>query len=108
MDKMKSQLTTIALVASLFVLGAAGCAGDLPKPERFSILDSHWGESFEMAKRNQILNPEAGKDLDPVTGLDGEAAEANMEKYRDGFGEKPSERVYNLNLGSISGIGQGY
>ncbi|MBE9582560.1 MAG: hypothetical protein IMF18_13225 [Proteobacteria bacterium] len=46
------------------------------------MLDRNWGTSLEATKQSQILNPEAGKNLDPVVGLDGQVAEASMEKYR--------------------------
>lgn len=64
-------------------------------------LDKNWGRSYETAKFNQIVNPEADKNLDPVVGLDAVAAEKNMKKYRKSF-EKETERpVYNISIGSI-------
>ena len=66
-------------------------------------LDKNWGRSYETAKFNQIANPEAEKNLDPVKGLDAEAAKTNMEKYRKSF-EKETERpVYNIDIGSLGG-----
>ncbi|MBE9581806.1 MAG: pilus assembly protein [Proteobacteria bacterium] len=67
----------IGLIAALSV--SSGC-GTLPQRE--TMLDRHWGTSLEATKQSQILNPEAGKNLDPVVELDGQAAEASMEKYR--------------------------
>lgn len=93
----------IGLIASLSIFSA--CQGTVPWQNE-SLLDKNWGTSFKSAINNQTLNPGAGKNLNPVTGLDGEAADNNMEKYREGFKEKPPEQVYNLNLGSIGGIGQ--
>jgi hypothetical protein len=88
-------MVIIALAISL------GCAG---KPaQRETMLDKHWGSSFESAKYNQILNPDAGKNLDPVVGLDGPAAQQTMERYQEKFKAKPSKKVYNLNLGTIGG-----
>jgi hypothetical protein len=60
-----------------------GCAGNLPQAERTEVLNMNWGKSFESAKHNQILNPEAGKEPTPVVGFDGKAAAANVEKYRE-------------------------
>ena len=45
-------------------------------------LDKNWGKSFERAKVSQQVDPDASKNLDPVTGLDGQAAQADMTKYR--------------------------
>jgi hypothetical protein len=44
-----------------------GCAGNLPEGKRAQNLDMNWGKSFEAAKNNQILNPEAGKTVEPVS-----------------------------------------
>ena len=93
----------IGLIAALSIFSA--CQGTVPwLPE--SNVTKNWGKSFESAKNNQILNPQAGKNINPVTGFDGEAADKNMEKYREGFEEKPPKEVYILNLGSIGGVGQ--
>ena len=70
----------IGLIAAVFFFSGCGT--------RETMLDKNWGSSFESAKQNQILNPEAGKNLDPVIGLDGKAAKNNMEKYRQGFTKK--------------------
>lgn len=64
-------LSAIVIIAILSLL--SGCAryyyqGEPP-------LEKNWGRSFESAKYNQTLNPEAGDNLAPVEGLDGEAAE---------------------------------
>jgi PBP1b-binding outer membrane lipoprotein LpoB len=64
---------------------------------------TNWGASFESAKSNQILNPEAGKDLEPVSGFDGEAADITIEKYREDFTRPAPSTVYSI---SIGGIGQ--
>jgi hypothetical protein len=48
-----------------------------------SMLDKNWGRSFEAQKYNQILHPDAGKDVTPAAGLDGQAALKAMEKYHE-------------------------
>jgi hypothetical protein len=75
---LTTYIKIIGLIAALSV--SSGC-GTLPQRETL-LLDRNWGTSFETAKQSQILNPEAGKNLDPVVGLDGQAAEASMMKYR--------------------------
>ena len=89
-------LIAVGLIAALSVFSGCGA----------TLLDKNWGKSFESAKSNQILNPEAGKNLDPVVGLDGQAAESSLGTYRNGFEQKESEKAYNLNLGSIDSIGK--
>jgi len=77
-----------------------GCAGR-NIDGRETDLDKNWGRSYETAKFNQIVNPEADKNLDPVVGLDAVAAEKNMKKYRKSF-EKETERpVYNISIGEL-------
>ncbi len=75
--------TLIGLTAALLI--SSGCAS------RETMLSRNWGSSFESAKSNQILDPEAGKNLDPVVGLDGQAVGISMEKYRQGFNKEKSE-----------------
>ncbi len=96
----KNNIILIALTAVLSVM-LWGCAGNLPKSQRTKMIDMNWGKSFESAKNNQILNPEAGMEPEPVVGLDGEAAGYNMKKYRDAFkkAEPPKTPV-------LTGIGK--
>ena len=92
-------LTFIIVIIALAI--SLGCAG---KPvQRESMLDKHWGSSFESAKYNQILNPDAGKNLDPVVGLEGPTAQQTMERYQENLKAKPSKKVYNINLGTVGG-----
>jgi hypothetical protein len=68
----------IGLIAALSISSGCGmfpCQGE-------TMSDRNWGTSLEAVKQSQILNPEAGKNLDPVVELDGQAAMVSMEKYR--------------------------
>ena len=69
-------------------------------------LAENWGRSFEVAKYNQTLNPEAVKNLEPVEGFNGWAADAVMAGYQESFKGEKGQESYNINLGSISSIGQ--
>ena len=62
--------------------------------------------SFESAKTNQILNPDAGKSPDPVEGFDGQSAERVVIKYRKGFEDTRGKSSYTINLGGIEKIGK--
>jgi hypothetical protein len=80
-------------IALLFLL--MSCAG----PGR---LETDFGNSSKLSKINQIYDPEAEKNTEPVAGLDGKAAEANTEKYRKDF-EKPAQPVPSaLTIGNSS------
>ena len=68
------------VLALIFTMAVFGCA------ERYTqngetALDRNWGRSFESAKHQQILNPEAGKNVEPVVGFEGAAEEKIMEGY---------------------------
>jgi hypothetical protein len=43
-----------------------------------------------------MLNPEAGKETDPVVGLDGTAAEKNLEKYRQTDIKKDCSKEFGI------------
>lgn len=51
-------------------------------------LDEDFGRSYTMAKTNQILLPDTERNLEPVTGLDGTAADKSYEAYQESFGKK--------------------
>jgi len=67
-----------------------------------SRLETDFGTSTRLLKINQIHNPEAERNLDPVYGLDGKAAQATTEKYRKDF-EKSSPPVPSTLTIGISG-----
>ncbi len=82
----RAALTILITLLAIFLISA--CA----QPTR---LDKNYGRSFKQARLNQILDPEAGKNLEPMTGLDGKAAQASIEKYRRAF-ESPHETAQPL------------
>jgi hypothetical protein len=79
---LKGHMILIGVLVGLSMM-VWGCAGNLPQAQRADIFDQHQGTSFESAMSKQVLNPEAGKEPVPAVGFDGEAAAANMQKYRD-------------------------
>jgi hypothetical protein len=75
-------------------LSLARCAG----PSRLEI---DCGTSHKLARFNQILDPEAEKDLEPVTGFDGNAAKRVVEKYQKDFEKPAPPPTYLLGVGTI-------
>jgi hypothetical protein len=65
-------LTGLLIMFSAF----AGCAG--------SRLAMDYGTSHNLSKFNQEFDPEAGKNLEPVYGLDGRLADGVMKSYHSG------------------------
>lgn len=50
-----------------------------------SRLELDYGTSQELVKMNQIINPQAGQNPAPVTGVDGGAAKHSHDEYRKSF-----------------------
>ena len=80
-------------LVGIFLISVS-CAG----PTR---VEMDYGTSFKLAKFNQILSPEAEKNLEPVTGFDGGAAQTTIGRYKKGFEEKPPATVYSINIGGL-------
>ncbi len=62
----------------LILLITAGC-------NHYGALTKDYGNSYNMMKSAQILNPGASKNLKPVTGLPGPAVDATMKNYAQSF-----------------------
>ena len=98
---MKRLCIMMLLIA--FSLLSIGCTGPnqntvtLDPPTR---LEMDYGTSFNLMKFNQIANPEAEKNLEPVTGFDGQAAKATLDKYRKDFEKPAAAPSYTLSIGT--------
>ena len=95
---MKNTCAGIVAVIFMITFAFAGCGHDN--------LKKNWGSAYNSAKQNQIANPDASKNLEPVVGLDGAAAEKAMKDYQQGSCDKEKDTTYNLRLGTIEGIGE--
>jgi hypothetical protein len=76
----------------IFAMAILGCAENY----RETALDRNWGRSLESAKYQQILNPEAGKNLEPVVGLEGPAGEKIMENHIAGEKTKKQSSILTI------------
>lgn len=65
-----------------------------------SRLEADYGTSHKLAKFNQILNPDAEKNLETVEGVNGVVAQNVVEKYESGFTEKSTAPTFTFSLGS--------
>lgn len=89
---MKKYWLLIGIIIALSL--AVGCA------RQQSRLETDYGVSHKLQKYNQTLNPEAEKNLDPVAGLSGKAAQNAEEKYQKGFEKTaPTATTYQINIG---------
>jgi hypothetical protein len=65
--------------------------------------DQRFGDAVRTARLRMTLNPEAGKNPDPVAGIDGTAALESVARYERSFKEPPPvTNVINIG-GAVSG-----
>ena len=98
---LKGNMILIVALA-MFSVSLWGCAGNVPEAQRVDYLNANFAKSFESAKNNQILNPDAGKNLEPVVGLNGEAAEHGVDKYNKSFEKQEMKRDVESQAGTFN------
>ena len=84
------------LGGGIVLVTLTGCAEFNPEP---GAVEMDYGNSYSLAKQNQILDPDAAKNLEPVTGFDGKAAQKAIEKYRKDFEKPTPPPTYVLGVG---------
>ncbi len=83
---MRKKVYGLIAVTTLFLTGCATTR-----------VERDFGNSLKQAKYNQTLNKDAGKNPEPATELDGQAASIIMEEYREGFtAEKRKAKISDL------------
>ena len=90
----------LLLVFPIFFIGCTGPNQNTVSLDPPTRLELDYGTSFNLMKFNQIANPEAEKNLEPVTGLDGQAAKATLDKYRKDFEKPAAAPAYTLSIGT--------
>lgn len=96
---MKTVLLAGIGLSAIAVVAGAGCT------QRPTTLGPDPGLAYTMALERQTLNPDAGKNLEAVQGLeDGKASKNTMERYRSSF-EKPED--YRKPMATPSVVSQG-
>lgn len=93
---MNPKLIQATATALMVLLVLAGCMSPTPH------LDKHWGRSQAAATYSQALNPDAGKDATPVTGLEGDRAVRADEQYSETFETAQPRPVYNINMPGVT------
>ena len=79
-------MNTTRMLALAAIVTLCGCAVSTT-PET----DARFGQSFNLIKAQQTLNPDASLNTDPVAGIDGKAAKGAYDNYRDSFRKPPEE-----------------
>ena len=74
----------------------AGCAATTTP-----VLDSHFGESVALLKAQQIMYPDAYRNMDPVSGMDGKAGASAYQRYQKSFTTpEPQTNVFTIGVGA--------
>ncbi len=82
----------------LLIALLGGCATSTPQ------FDSTFGDAVNAAKAQQTINPEASLNATPPDGLDGESANAVMDRYHKSFERPPATgNIFNIGVGSSGG-----
>lgn len=87
-----------ALLAGIAAGLLSACAPTTPQ------WDATFGNSVRAAVAQQILNPEASQNQDPVSGMDGRAAHEAVGRYQKSFKQpEPQPNVFTIGVGGGSG-----
>jgi len=90
---MKSLLLRLLVLATVLL---GGCASTTPE------YDKRFGDAVRLARQQMTINPQAGSQPDPVTGMDGPSAREAVQRYQDSFKAPPP--VNNvINIGGAVG-----
>lgn len=78
---------------ALLVLAISAC-GTTPR------LDRQFGRSVGLLRTQQVINPQAALNRDPVAGMDGRAANAAYESYQKSFtAPVPQSAAFTIGVG---------
>ena len=76
------------------LLAVTGCVSTTPH------LDSHFGEVVSLVRAQQTLNPDAGRNADPATGMDGKAAKSAYDEYQKSYrAPEPQSNAFTIGIG---------
>ena len=82
------------LMLGAIALLAAGCV------QRAPYLESQMGQSLSLIKAQQVINPNAGSNADPVAGLDAKAAVSAQDRYQQSFkAPQPQPNAFTIGIG---------
>jgi hypothetical protein len=89
------------LLAILVPMLLAGCAATSSTPS----YDTRFGNAVREARLRMTLNPNAGRNPDPIAGMDGRAAQEAFGRYHDSF-KAPPPVTNVINIGGAIGGGK--
>jgi hypothetical protein len=93
MIKTMKQSRTCIIAAAFVGLILTACSS--PVHEQ-SLLQKNWGRSYEAQLQLQKANPDAGKRMDPIIGMDGESVDYVLDAYRQSFHSGKQKDTVNI------------
>jgi hypothetical protein len=75
------------------VLILAACSSPIHEQ---SLLQKNWGRSYETQLHLQKANPDAGKQTDPILGMDGTSVDYILDAYHKSF--RPENKKETVNI----------
>ena len=92
--RVRLQRLSLKLLAASAACLLSACAQTTPQ------WDANFGNSVRTAFAQQIINPDASQNPDPVSGMDGRAARETMDRYQKSFTEpKPQPNIFTIGVG---------
>jgi hypothetical protein len=91
----RNRILVLAAFPTLFL---AGCVPMSPH------YDSKFGDAVNITKAEQIINPDAAKNTDPVSGVDGKSAKSAMDNYNASF-KRPAPATVTGVTGTVGAGG---
>lgn len=83
-----------SLLCTLLAVAASGCQSLSPQ------LDSQFGQAVTLMQRQQVINPQAASNTNPVLGLDGRAARSGYAQYQKSFAApEPQPQAFTIGIG---------
>lgn len=88
-------ILTAGLPCALLLGALAGCTSLTPE------LDRQFGHSVATINALQTLNPDAGRNPAPASGMDGKAANSAYESYQKSYkAPEPQSGAFTIGIGS--------
>lgn len=85
---------TCTVLACLTMALTTGCV------QRAPYLESQMGQSLGMLKAQQVINPNAGTNTNPVAGIDASAAKSAQDRYQQSFkAPQPQPNAFTIGIG---------
>lgn len=92
--RVRIQRLSLKLLAASTICLLSACAQTTPQ------WDANFGNSVRAAFAQQIINPDASQNPDPVSGMDGRAARETMDRYQKSFSApKPQPNIFTIGVG---------